>query len=273
METLHISQVEENVYALNEVGKTVMYLIIGQQRALLLDTGFGLRPLAPVLQEKIGEKPLYVVNSHSHVDHNSGNNQFPLVYVGWMDEPMAHQTLTRADIERNRDFFLLPAIERGYRLEEWHPGPAKEIEPVREGHVFDLGGIRLQVLETPGHTIGSICLWEEEKGWLFTGDLMLTWEVWGQLSSSSCLRYYAESLEKLAALPGVRWIFPAHAATVDSDDPDTIRLPREVVDIYAEGTRRIVEGKDRGETYECGVRSGRCVKCAVGGMAFDPDRL
>ena len=36
METLHISQVEENVYALNEVGKTVMYLIIGQQRALLL---------------------------------------------------------------------------------------------------------------------------------------------------------------------------------------------------------------------------------------------
>ena len=58
METLHISQVEENVYALNEVGKTVMYLIIGQQRALLLDTGFGLRPLAPVLREKIGEKPV-----------------------------------------------------------------------------------------------------------------------------------------------------------------------------------------------------------------------
>src|SRR5699024_6317330 len=123
---------------------------------------------------------------HSHVDHNSGNNQFEQVYVGWMDEPQAHHMLSEEDIRRNCEFFLQPVIARGYDPSEWKPGPASHIVPVRQGDEFDLGGIRLHVLETPGHTVGSICLWEKKKGWLFTGDLMLTWEVWGHLPTSSC---------------------------------------------------------------------------------------
>ena len=277
VEVVHVSQVEDNVYALNEAGKTVMYLIVGKKAGLLLDTGFGLCPLEPMVRKILGDKPFFVVNTHSHVDHNSGNNQFEQVYVGWMDEPQAHHMLSEEDIRRNCEFFLQPVIARGYDPSEWKPGPAPRVVPVRQGDEFDLGGIRLHVLETPGHTVGSICLWEKKKGWLFTGDLMLTWEVWGHLPTSSCLRFYAESLDKLSKLPGVKWAFPAHAATVCSDDPDDIRLPQTVITTYAKGTWDIVNGKEKGQEYSCPIESiSQCMRCArfeTGGMVFDPERI
>ncbi len=64
----------------------------------------------------------------------------------------------------------------------WNPGPARKICTVRDGDIFDLGDKKLKVLEVPSHTLGCIALFEEKKGWLFTGDIMLTWEVWGHLN-------------------------------------------------------------------------------------------
>lgn len=86
----------------------------------------------------------------------------------------------------------------------WNPGPARKICTVRDGDIFDLGDKKLKVLEVPSHTLGCIALFEEKKGWLFTGDIMLTWEVWGHLNPgksplapSASLRVYYESLLKL----------------------------------------------------------------------------
>ena len=124
VEVVHVSQVEDRVYALNEAGKTVMYLIVGKKGGLLLDTGFGLCPLEPVVRKILGDKPFFVVNTHSHVDHNSGNNQFEQVYVGWMDEPQAHHILSQEDIRRNwsleRTFSpSMPQERREAKLKGW----------------------------------------------------------------------------------------------------------------------------------------------------------
>lgn len=61
--------VGKDLWAINEIDKTVMYVINGTERALLLDTGLGLTDLKVL--KLCGEKSLIVVNTHAHVDHNS----------------------------------------------------------------------------------------------------------------------------------------------------------------------------------------------------------
>ena len=106
MDLYRVVPLRENLWAISEVGKTVMYVINGKDKALLLDTGFGMVPLKQVVHELCGEKPLMVANSHGHLDHNSGNNQFDTVYVGRYDEPDSHDAVAEGTKERIcRDFY------------------------------------------------------------------------------------------------------------------------------------------------------------------------
>lgn len=274
MDFYRIIPLRENLWAISEVGKTVMYVINGQEKVLLLDTGFGLVPLRDVVRKLCGEKPIVVLNSHGHIDHNSGNNQFDTVYVGCYDEPGSHAQLTEEDRTHVRETYFSEFEKAGGVIPEWNPGPARQVIALREGDVFDLGGIRLEVLEAPGHSLGSVALFERERGWLFTGDLMLTWEVWGQLDCSTTLRVYGESIERLAALPGVTTVFPAHWEQEKNPAgfPEC-ELPPRVLPMYADGIRRIVSGETPSVAYPFRGKSMRCVYFEIGGMAFDPDRL
>ena len=82
MQLFRIIPLEKDLWAINEIDKTVMYVINGTERALLLDTGLGLTDLKEEVLKLCGEKSLIVVNTHAHVDHNSGNYQFEEVCVG-----------------------------------------------------------------------------------------------------------------------------------------------------------------------------------------------
>jgi glyoxylase-like metal-dependent hydrolase (beta-lactamase superfamily II) len=280
MQVLKTIQLAENLWALDEISKTNMFVIKGNKYALLIDTGFGLSDLKQLVKGLCGDIPVKVINTHAHLDHDFGNNQFDTVMVGWYDELAAICPVSEADMLRCITGFFEPMLAEGYDLSQWNPGPAKHIEPVSAGDKIDLGGLCLEILETPGHTCGSISLFEPNLGWLFTGDLMLTWEVWGQLTrgvygSSSCLRYYSRSLDLLESLmPKVKDVFPAHGKDIGNPPGYThYRMPPDVLRIYAQGTRDIVNGKAKGEPYESMGGSGRCVYFEVGGMAYNPDRI
>ena len=204
MQLFRIIPLEKDLWAINEIDKTVMYVINGTERALLLDTGLGLTDLKEEVLKLCGEKSLIVVNTHAHVDHNSGNYQFEEVCVGRYDEPFSHQIVDQELREMSELMFFEIPEKEGFSFEMWNPGPARKICTVRDGDIFDLGDKKLKVLEVPSHTLGCIALFEEKKGWLFTGDIMLTWEVWGHLNPgnsplapSASLRVYYESLLKL----------------------------------------------------------------------------
>ena len=276
MDLYRVVPLRENLGAISEVGKTVMYVINGKDKALLLDTGFGMVPLKQVVHELCGEKPLMVANSHGHLDHNSGNNQFDTVYVGRYDEPDSHDAVSEGTKERIcRDFYQEFFQEGGVVPGTWKPGPAPHILTLEEGDRIDLGGIALRVLECPGHSLGSIALYEENLGWLFTGDLILTWEVWGQLPRSSTLRVYGESLQRLAGLePGVTTVFPAHWE--ECRNPlklPEFQLPPRVLSMYAQGTQRVVRGEEEGVAYPFRGMDARCSFFEIGGMVFDPKRI
>lgn len=275
MERYGILPLRENLWAINELNKTVMYVINGRDRALLLDTGLGTVPLRRVVGELCGDKPVVVVNTHAHSDHNSGNNQFDSVLVGRFDEPFSHNQLWGEERDRTSRMFFSEFLAAGGVLPEWNPGPAPHVSVLQEGDVVELGDFSLRVLETPGHTIGSISLFEESRRWLFTGDLILTWEVWGQLETSSALRVYWQTLERLAGLERhVDVVFPAHWS--ERDNPlhfPACELPPEILPIYAEGTGRIVRGEDAGEPYDFWGHEMRCGRFQIGGMVFNPARI
>lgn len=280
MDYLKKTLIRPNLWVLDEIGKTVMYLIDGTDKVLLIDTGFGLSDLNKVKKELCGDKEMIVVNSHGHVDHASGNNQFAKVYVGRYDEPDVHGRLDDKEKNRITNMFFEKYLEEGGSLEQWNPGPSKEVIPLSEGDIISLGNYKFRILEIPGHSLGSIALWEEKEGWLFTGDSMLTWEVWGQLERSAALTIYGRSMKKLADMQEwVKVVFPAHWD--EKRNPAGLKayeLPPEVLTIYAVGIQEILEKKCSCFDYPFrmgGEGKGGMMKCAyfeIGGIAFDPMR-
>lgn len=272
---LTIVPIFDNLWALKELSST-NFLIKGTEKALLVDTAYGLTDYRALTKELIGDLPLLVVNSHAHPDHNAGNNQFGEVMVGRGDEADDCHEVTPEDKAGILDFMqdLLKPYP-AFDPDAYHPGLSEKVRPLDEGDVIDLGDLKLEVIEIPGHTVGSIALYEKRKGWIFTGDTVLTWEVWGQLENSAPLHVYAESLEKLAALaPRLNHVFPAHG--VPEAPMGEFMLPPEILTIYARGTRAILEGKLRAEAYQNSsdhLENIMVARFEVGGMVFRPNNM
>lgn len=70
----NIKEIAPNTWCLNEMA-VQSFLVVGEERAALIDTGAGMGNLAKEVKE-ITDKPLYVLNTHGHVDHAGGNGRF-----------------------------------------------------------------------------------------------------------------------------------------------------------------------------------------------------
>lgn len=281
MQLSRVIFLEENLWAINEIDKTVVYVINGSDKILLIDTGLGLTDYKKVINELCGNKPCIVVNTHAHLDHNSGNEQFESVYVGRYDEPYSHQAVDDNMKKMSIEMFFDIPIKNGYEYAEWNPKPAEKIWTVQEGDVFDLGDTKLKVIEVPSHTLGSIALFEENKGWLFTGDIMLTWPVWGQLNierttlaPSVVLKVYYESLLKLKNLgKQVKQVFPAHVSEAEKDRYEKYALSPDIIEVYCANIAKILSGEEKGELYRHSAGDGKVVFFEIGGIVYDEKRM
>ena len=183
-----------------------MDLFAGKEKALLLDTGFGLADLKSVVKQ-ITDLPLYVVNSHGHKDHACGNYQFEEpVYIHPEDMEVCrrhHSKESKRRIlnykESAVDFFtgepvkpMLGEIDE----EQYLQRPVGNLRALREGEVFDLGGIVLEVIELPGHTAGSIGLMDRGQRTLYAADAANN-EVWLFLEEATPLSTYRKTLDKI----------------------------------------------------------------------------
>lgn len=77
-----VLKIDSSIYAICEpydFQEVISFLIIGEEKALLWDTGMGIQPILPVIRA-LTDLPPTVVNSHSHYDHVGGNGEFSVVY-------------------------------------------------------------------------------------------------------------------------------------------------------------------------------------------------
>jgi glyoxylase-like metal-dependent hydrolase (beta-lactamase superfamily II) len=175
-------EISPGVWQIVDYDSTKLYLLKGTKSALLIDTGLGSGGLRKAVQSLVGSLPLVVVISHGHPDHIACTREFQ------DDTPIY---MHPAD---------LPLVERFNQSMNYGIDPAKLIA-LHEGHVFDLGGKKLKVYEVPGHSPGSLVLFDEDRGQLFAGDALgsnrpaIVDAVWMQMPGHPPLDSYAVSVQ------------------------------------------------------------------------------
>ncbi|MDL2245060.1 MBL fold metallo-hydrolase [Parabacteroides sp. OttesenSCG-928-J18] len=120
-----------------------LYLIEGNERAILIDAGKKIADLDKIVAS-ITDKPVTLVATHVHSDHTGEPiHYFPVIYLNAADTVNIPGTM---------------------------PNYKGEIRYLKDGEMIDLGGRRIEVVFTPGHTPGSTTFIDKEKGYGFSGD-------------------------------------------------------------------------------------------------------
>ncbi len=204
----------------------------GRDRDLVIDTGLGLQSLSAEVA-KISDRSVIGLCTHSHYDHSGGLCHFT-DRLGHANEADIYAQPTRANIVADSffvDSMIYTSPYPGFEAESWCIEAAPLTRELDDGDLIDLGDRVFRVLHVPGHSPGSIALWEEETGILFSGDTLYDGDLIDILyhSVEAELR---ESLERLRALP----IQVVHAGHYDSFGKDHMNV---IIDEYMSGGRRL----------------------------------
>lgn len=196
-----VFQVDENTWRIEDCFRSYMYLIEGAERALLFDTGMGLPGLAQCIKQ-LTDKPVVVVNSHGHLDHIGGNCQFDECFMNPNDREAWEE---HTEISFRKRLLNSFAEEFCMRLSEKElcemaeAGGRVPFLPIKGGQVINLGKRRLEIIDTPGHTRGSICLLDKDRRMLFSADNVCDQGVLLFFSHSASVAEFADSIRLLKA--------------------------------------------------------------------------
>ena len=209
-----------------------MWLLRGRDRDVLVDTGFGFRSLRGEIAV-LRERPVVAVASHTHFDHIGGHHQFD----GPLDDRVVHR-LEAAVMASPDDHSTVwgpyrhePVLTDDVRDEldttAWSVPSARPTRVVDEGDVIDLGDRVLQVLHLPGHSPGSIGLYEAATRTLYAGDVVYDGQLFDHLHHSD-REQYRETLARVRELPAETF----HCGHEESFGRDRLH---EIIDDYCSG--------------------------------------
>jgi glyoxylase-like metal-dependent hydrolase (beta-lactamase superfamily II) len=224
---VEVYQFRDNLYELfsencDGMGDFFMHLIVGPEKAMLVDTGFGLGDVNGLVDHLTGGKPLIVVNTHEHPDHAFGNCRFDRIYchehlVPYLDLQNPHLWDYLFDdygdnIWLQFDRKDLPTFRK------------YEIVGVKDGHTFNLGGdYEVELVFTGGHSAGHAAYLDKKNRILFTGDNICR-DVSGCGSvnvtrpgphgENTALKVYRDNVKRLVdRMEEYDYIFPNHFMT------------------------------------------------------------
>lgn len=220
---LNIKEVRSGIFLLDEAGDSTGYLIVGNEKACLLDTMMGYNNLNEAVRS-LTDKPVMVVNTHGHPDHIYGNIYFEKTYIHPSDRAMALEFA-------NAPEYAATLAANG--------GKFPPFEDIFGGQVIDLGGRTLKLFEMPGHTSGGLLFLCPEERILFTGD-SINHHLWMQVPGSLSISKFIENLEKVMFLEKEADVI-LHGHAHDFDD---ISLMTAVLN----GAKEIVAGKNEKDT-------------------------
>ena len=206
------------------------YFIRGPKRNLIIDTGMN-RPECrkvmdqAVLELKFEPQDTDLFITHMHADHSG--------LVAHMTTPTTRVFCSEPDIEviqrisksvTGEAHVMKYAHRNGFsdaeaqEISVRHPGfrysaqGDMRFDPVADGDIIEVGDYRLRCVATPGHTLGHLCLYEEEKKFLFSGDHILgdiTPNISHWTDEGDSLGNYLASLDVVEKLP-IDTVYPGH---------------------------------------------------------------
>ncbi len=180
---LFIKEIMPGIYLMDEAHEATGYLVVGNERACVIDTMNGYNDLYQAVR-KLTDKPLTVVNTHGHPDHIFGNMFFQEAYLHPADRKLARMFVEDPEYQQ-----MLEERKKTFP-------PFMDILP---GDMIDLGGRTLEAFGLPGHTPGGILLLFREDRVLFTGD-SINHHLWMQLDDCLTLKQFLSELDKVMFL-------------------------------------------------------------------------
>ncbi len=221
-----IYQVRPNIYQIQEAKGVYFAIVAGSKQALVLDTGYGIADNRKFVDEFL-KVPYIVINSHGHIDHTMGNNQFEEFYIHPADVELYQRSNA---FERRKNAYLNLAEENKLdtaKAEEYAAILSPEAKTVEDGTSFDLGGLSVEVVHLPGHTKGALGLLVKEERLLLAGDCFNP-DMWMFADNHDTLEVLEGTFTKALALPFDTYL-GGHT---------TVEVPREFLATARENVRR-----------------------------------
>jgi len=196
-----------------------VYLLTGKEN-IIVDTGTGLsyRKLIDSVASIIGPEGKLdkVLLTHCHFDHIGGAPYLVSafgckVFAGYADAVAVRSGDYDYTLSHHFDIDIPPI----------------PVEDLHEGDIIDNGDHRLRVIETPGHTMGGVCFYDEISSSLFSGDTVFAEGVGRTDFNGGSLESLRKSIRKLSIMP-VKGLYPGHGLPV-SDGSLSIRMGLEMV--------------------------------------------
>ena len=203
------------------------YHIHGSEADLIVDTGTGIASLTRVLGGLAGAaKRVVAVATHSHYDHVGGMHEFrerlvhpreqeSLAGKGQFaslladDFPAAWRSQVEDSHHQLPEILVNAIPSEGFDPRDYTLTPADATRLVDEGDKIVLGNRVFEVMHTPGHSPGGICLLDREAGILFSGDTIYDGRLFDGLPGSD-ISSYVNTIARLRSLTGIRMVCPGH---------------------------------------------------------------
>ena len=161
-------KINEHMTAIRSMTGEIMYLVEGEEKAVLIDTCLGVGHLREFV-ENLTEKQITVLLTHGHVDHALGAPEFDEVYMNPADNKVYE---SMSPLEERIGYIK---ANLGGQLPEFaaddyvQPAPA-DFKELKDGQIFALGGVHIEVYALPGHTHGTMVTLIPEENALILGD-------------------------------------------------------------------------------------------------------
>ena len=168
-------------------------------KAAIIDPAGQEEGILELLKEK-NLKLKYIINTHGHVDHIAANGAIKfatraLILIHKEDAPLLEK------YDKNLSIF--------FEKEAASSGIADEF--VNDGDIIEFGNVKLKVIHTPGHTSGSICLYNEQEKVLISGDTLYDESIGRTDFPGGCYETMVKSVkEKLFILPDETVVYSGH---------------------------------------------------------------
>jgi len=201
-----IMEISEGVYMIEETDHVNSFLINGEEKSILIDTGMGLADLKKAIIP-YSRNEITVLNTHWHFDHIGSNHQFENVGISLKEKWLVEKNVPNEILKGA----LTEPFPDNFNPDTYYIRGSKAAFTIDDGDIFDLGSRQLEVIATPGHSEGSMSFLDSKTGILFSGDLLLKGDFLHIQYTESSIDDYIESLEKLEGrIKDIKTIFPSH---------------------------------------------------------------
>lgn len=231
-----VNKINDTTYQIDEMGRDFCYLLLGEEKALLIDCSIGTDDLKKVVKE-ITSLPLTVAATHGHTDHTGGAWQFKKIYI---PKPDCKPALKIYATRNYREKLLSNRMRKNGISKKDIKGHLYDCKWIafEDGKGFDLGNRTVKAVFTPGHSVGSCIFLDEKEKMMFTGDNTLSYLL---ITVKPCttLETWLCGAEKTLALSKEYEPWSAHGEGKQTSEQisHTISLVRQIMEKYPQNTK------------------------------------